>query len=262
METRANYFLIGLFTLLSILAAFGFFLWFARIEITRQFDYYDVILDSASGLGRAGDVRFNGILVGRVIDLAFVRDDPGLVRVRIEVAADTPIKTDTVARLESQGVTGVSYIGLIGGSTTAAPLEAEEQGRVPVITAERSSVQAILEDAPDLLAEAIVLLRELRAFAGEANRAHVANILENADRASGGLGAALEDFSRISETVRAARAGRDRADRGLHGAARSDRGQCQHCADARRHDPCRCQRRHGCGAIGICHRRRADRGAW
>lgn len=204
METRANYFLIGLFTLLSILAAFAFFLWFARIEITRQFDYYDVVLDSASGLGRAGDVRFNGILVGRVIDIAFMSDDPGLVRVRIEVDGSTPIKTDTVARLESQGVTGVSYIGLIGGSVDAAPLEPEEPGRVPVITAERSSVQAILEDAPDLLAEAIVLLRELRAFANEANRDHVANILENADRASGGLGAALEDFSRISETVRAA----------------------------------------------------------
>lgn len=204
METRANFLLIGLFTLLSIVAAFAFFLWFARIEVTRQFDYYDVILDSASGLGRAGDVRFNGILVGRVIDLSFVRDDPGLVRVRIEVDANTPITTDTVARLESQGVTGVSYVGLTGGSTTAAPLEPDEPGRVPVITAERSSVQAILEDAPDLLTEAIELLRELRSFASEDNRARVANILENADQASGGIGAALEDFSRISETVRAA----------------------------------------------------------
>jgi phospholipid/cholesterol/gamma-HCH transport system substrate-binding protein len=204
METRANYFVIGLFTLVSILAAFAFFLWFSRIEITRQFNYYDVVLDTASGLGRAGDVRFNGILVGRVIDIAFMRDDPGLVRVRIEVDAETPITTDTVARLESQGVTGVSYIGLVGGSTTAAPLEPEAPGQVPVIAAERSSVQALFEDAPDLLAEAIVLLRELRAFASEDNRTRVANILENADQASGGIGAALEDFSRISATVRAA----------------------------------------------------------
>ena len=60
METRANYILIGLFTLLAILGTLGFFIWLASIQIDRQYATYGILFDDVSGLDASGDVLFNG----------------------------------------------------------------------------------------------------------------------------------------------------------------------------------------------------------
>lgn len=204
METRANYILIGAVTLFGIFAGLGFFLWLAKIQIDRQYAYYDVLFDSVEGLGRASAVRYNGVDVGQVLSIGLDAEDPGLVRVRIEVGADTPIKTDTTATLSSQGVTGVSFVSLSGGSPEAPLLAAVSPEAVPVIASERSVVQGLIADAPDLLAEALILLRSLSEFTGPENRDAVAGILRNAEGASGRLDEALTDFSETSQTVAAA----------------------------------------------------------
>ena len=69
METRANYILIGAFTIAGLLATFGFLLWLANAEVNRQYTYYDMLFESVSGLGTASDVRFNGLPVGQVVAL-------------------------------------------------------------------------------------------------------------------------------------------------------------------------------------------------
>ena len=113
METRANYILIGAFTLAGILGAFGFFLWLAKFEVTRQYAYYDVLFDNVAGLSAAGGVNYNGLPVGQVISLKLDDDDPSKVRVRLEVDADIPVTKETIAQLQSLGVTGVAYVELI-----------------------------------------------------------------------------------------------------------------------------------------------------
>ncbi|MBM9595379.1 MlaD family protein [Roseitranquillus sediminis] len=205
MEIKANYVLIGAFTILGILVGLGFFVWLARVQLDRQYAFYDIYFESVSGLGQASEVRFNGLSVGQVVDLALVPDDPR-VRVRIEVAADTPVRTDTVAQLQAQGVTGVSFVSLSGGSADAPLLAAVSDRAVPVIESERSVVQALTEDAPDLVTEATVLLAQLQQFAGPENQARVVNILQNLSESSGALDQALSDFSTISQTVASATA--------------------------------------------------------
>ena len=69
METRANYLLIGAFTLVGIIGAFAFLLWLAKVEVDRQYAYYFVKFDNVAGLGDAGDVRYNGLPVGQVVGL-------------------------------------------------------------------------------------------------------------------------------------------------------------------------------------------------
>lgn len=204
METRANYLLIGVFTLLGLLGALGFFVWLARFEIDRQYDLYDVYFDSVSGLGRAGEVRFNGLLVGQVLTLDLAPDDPGKVRVRIEVDAETPVTTETTAQLQVQGVTGVSFVSLSGGGAEGVPLEPAEGGSVPVIPTERSVVQTLVEDAPDLLAEAQTLIDNLVTLTGDETQGYITGILANVERASSQFDRALEDFSAISASVAAA----------------------------------------------------------
>jgi phospholipid/cholesterol/gamma-HCH transport system substrate-binding protein len=77
----------------------------------------------------------------------------------------------------------------------------ENPDDVPLITAERSVVQALTEDAPDLVSEAVTAIKEVRSFLGTENQTAVANVLQNLETASGKLEQALTDFSEISQTV-------------------------------------------------------------
>ncbi|KUJ73146.1 hypothetical protein AVO45_15485 [Ruegeria marisrubri] len=196
METRANYILIGAFTLAGILGLFGFLLWLAKVEVTRQYAYYDVLFDNVSGLSTAGDVRFNGLPVGQVVSLRLDEDDPSKVRVRLEVDAQTPIKTDTIAELQSLGVTGVSYVALTGGSPEAELLEPGQ-----VIQSRRSALQSLFEGAPELLNKAIDLLEDLQSVVDEQNRQAVNELLDNLASASGRLDNALSDFEALSDDL-------------------------------------------------------------
>jgi phospholipid/cholesterol/gamma-HCH transport system substrate-binding protein len=189
METRANYVLIGLFTILGFLAALGFVLWLAKVQLDRTYAQYDILFGTVAGLSQTGAVRYNGVDVGKVLGIALDRDDPALVRVRIEIFASTPIRTDTVATLASQGVTGVSFIALEGGSADAERLQAVPPAEVPVIPSEKSVVQDLMISGPDLVAEATALIAEVRTFITPQNREAVAGILANLEQATGRIDA-------------------------------------------------------------------------
>jgi phospholipid/cholesterol/gamma-HCH transport system substrate-binding protein len=203
METRANYVLIGAAALLAIVLGLGFFVWLAKFQIDRQYDYYDVLFDNVSGLSRAAEVRFSGLAVGQVVSLELDEKGSGRVRVRIEVAADTPIHQGATAQLQAQGVTGVSLVSISPGDPTK-PLLREAVEGVPVIDGQRSVVQSLTEDAPDLLAESIKLVKEFQGLVGAQNQAKVAAILANVEKASGEFERALSDFSSISRSVASA----------------------------------------------------------
>ncbi len=200
METRANYILIGAFTLLAILGTLGFFIWLANVQLDRQYTTYGILFDDVSGLNPSGDVLFNGISVGKVIGLRIYEKDPAQVFATVEINATTPVRVDTVAQLQSQGVTGVAYISLSGGTPGAARLTAPA-GELPIILSRRSTVQTLVEDAPDLLAEATRLLQQFQTLTGPENQLYVTNILRNLDASSGRLDQALTDFSNITDTV-------------------------------------------------------------
>ncbi len=120
METRAHFIIIGLFTILGILGGLGFFLWLGSVQIDRQYAQYGVLFDNVSGLDESADVLFNGVAVGSVTDIRIWERDPSRAYVALEIDATTPIAVDTIAQLESQGVTGVAYIALAGGAPGAA----------------------------------------------------------------------------------------------------------------------------------------------
>ncbi|MFY2825400.1 MlaD family protein [Ruegeria sp. MALMAid1280] len=193
METRANYILIGAFTLAGILGAFGFFLWLAKFEVSRQYAYYDVLFDNVSGLSAAGGVSYNGLPVGQVISLQLDDEDPSKVRVKLEVDADIPVTDDTIAQLQSLGVTGVSYVELTGGSASGTKLPENS-----VIKSKRSAIQSLFEGAPKVLDEAVTLLENLNAVVDDKNRKSVSDILDNVASASGKLNKTLTDFENLS----------------------------------------------------------------
>ena len=141
METRANYALIGVFTLAVIAAAFSFLLWFSGAEKPGGRKTYKIIFSgSVSGLSIGGVVLFNGVRVGAVTKIDLLPQDPSRVDALIDVDAKVPVRADTKARLEYTGFTGVASVALTGGALDAPPLPTSPQ-QPGVIVAESSEFQ-------------------------------------------------------------------------------------------------------------------------
>ncbi|SEO07400.1 phospholipid/cholesterol/gamma-HCH transport system substrate-binding protein [Pseudorhodobacter antarcticus] len=201
METRANYVLIGLFTILGFIGMLAFTLWFARVELDRQFAYYDVKFTSVSGLARASDVRFAGLPVGQVVEVRLSPDNDGSILVRLEVAQDTPVRTGSVATIESQGVTGVSFVGISPGEAGEAMLRDTSDLEIPQITPGRSMLQTLSEDAPAVVEEVLALVREISSLITNENVGRIDNILANVERASEGFAQSLDDFTVVAGAI-------------------------------------------------------------
>lgn len=198
METKANYILIGTFTLLVIFAGLGFFLWLAKVQIDRTYTQYDILFDSVSGLGQSSPVTFNGVAVGKVLTIALDRVHSSKVRVRIEVSANTPVRQGTQATLASQGVTGVANVGLEGGDAGAERLDIDPETGVAEIPTKTTVVQGLLASAPDLLSKAISVLDDMGSFTTQENADHVAKIIANLDEVSGRLNKTMDELSKAS----------------------------------------------------------------
>jgi phospholipid/cholesterol/gamma-HCH transport system substrate-binding protein len=143
METRANYVLIGSFTLAVIAAAFGFVLWFQSLHTTKARGPLRIIFEGpAAGLRNGGSVNFNGIRVGEVISVKL--DNPRRVVALALVENSAPLRKDTLVGLEFQGLTGVAAISLKGGEE-AAPAVPLDQDGIPVLTADPNRLQDVTE---------------------------------------------------------------------------------------------------------------------
>ncbi len=223
METRAHFILIGTFTIAAFVGLFVFVLWFARVEIDREWSEYEIIFTSqVTGLSEGGQVRYSGIPVGEVLRLYLNPDNPSQVVARVRIDAATPVTTDSKASLEFQGLTGVAYILLSGGGPESAKLEPPEGGSVPVIIAERSGFQELVSGAPDLIMDANQAVRQLQLLLSQENiesitqilddtsqltesvagrRAQVGELLDNLSQVSGDLAGATSDLSELSKTA-------------------------------------------------------------
>jgi phospholipid/cholesterol/gamma-HCH transport system substrate-binding protein len=160
-------------------------LWLAQGEFNRQFSYYDIYFSgSVTGLGQGSAVRYNGIQVGRVAEIRINPQNLEQVRVTIEVDPTTLIKSDAVASLEVQGLTGIAFIEITGGSQSAPPLERRDNERYPVIASRPSGLQQVVTNAPEALARLIEVADRVSALFDERNRAAISETLGNLQRLS------------------------------------------------------------------------------
>jgi phospholipid/cholesterol/gamma-HCH transport system substrate-binding protein len=171
METKANYALVGFFTLLVMAAAFGFVYWMAssgRGGPTAELAIR--IPGSANGLSVGSAVRFNGIPVGSVRSLSIDPDDPRYSIAFTEVRADAPVYQSTKAVLEVQGLTGAAYVEMSGGAKGEENIlqKAIESGRPAVLIADQSSVTNLLATADKILDRADQAIGDIQGFVGDA----------------------------------------------------------------------------------------------
>ena len=198
METRASYLIVGLFVLAGMAGLVFAAMWITGTRTDEARTLYDIYFEgSVAGLKPGNAVQYRGIPVGGVTDMRIDPENVERVLVTVEVAADTPIREDTEATLALQGITGLSYIQLTGGTQEAAPLKARAGQRRPVIQSRPSELAAIFEAAPELLNRAIGVIAQLEKLLGAENQQHVGNILTNVETTTGVLADSGDDIAKM-----------------------------------------------------------------
>jgi phospholipid/cholesterol/gamma-HCH transport system substrate-binding protein len=205
METRANYVIVGIFTLLAVLAAFAFVYWTAAVGDRGETTVLRVrIPGSASGLGRGSAVQFNGVRVGDVRRVYIDVQNPTVAIADTEIDRLTPITKSTQADIGLAGLTGQASIDLKGADPREPNLldEAEREGRVAEITANPSTITNLLDTAQNIFTRADSVLTQLEGFTEEV-RGPLAETARNAQRFSAALAANSDGVEQFLGSVTA-----------------------------------------------------------
>jgi phospholipid/cholesterol/gamma-HCH transport system substrate-binding protein len=234
METRAHHLAVGIFVLVLIAALAGFVIWISKFNGEQTYAYYTIRFgEDVTGLSVDGPVRYRGVTVGRVTDIRIDPDNPIFVRITIQVSPDTPVVTDTVASLEAQGITGVLYVLLKGGTQGAPRMKVTDLTPYPEIPGAPGKFEALLASAPELLKHATDLVDRVTLMFSDQNQKAIADTLNNLQGISAtfndsqnGVGPALQSITgaangidAMSEQVRTLAANLDKQVGGLAGAS-------------------------------------------
>lgn len=217
METKANYVLVGVFTVLILVMSFGFVYWSANVsDQDSEVDMLVRIEGSVTGLSVGSQVLFNGLRVGDVRSLRIDPNNPRIVIASTKIEATTPITPSTRATIGFAGLTGQAFIELKGGDVTERNIidYARQQGAVPVIKADPSDVTDILATAKDISERANNILTQFEGIVGDigpAVKTTASNISETSENVkiftdslannSGGVNDFLSSISRLANTA-------------------------------------------------------------
>jgi phospholipid/cholesterol/gamma-HCH transport system substrate-binding protein len=146
VDDKVNYTLVGAFVLLLGAALVAGVLWLAAGAQggKRYGTYQSTMRESVAGLSVDAPVKYMGVDVGKVREISIDPANSSQVRLIFLIEQSTPIKTDTEAVLKTQGLTGIAYIELSGGTADSPPLRASEGNDIPTI-ASRPSLSTRLE---------------------------------------------------------------------------------------------------------------------
>jgi phospholipid/cholesterol/gamma-HCH transport system substrate-binding protein len=231
METKVNYALVGAFVLGLGALLIAIVLWIASGGMFQKkyIRYLAIEDESVAGLNISAPVKYNGVDVGKVSDIALDQKNPSQVRLLLDIERGTPIKVDTVAVLKTQGLTGIAYVELDGGVLGAPTLLAIAPERYPVIRTKPSLAARLENVLTDVLAkldrtssniDAILSADNRKAFSaalaniaavtqtlaerkGELDKgiASAARTFENSARVTAQLGPVIERIGRSADAL-------------------------------------------------------------
>jgi phospholipid/cholesterol/gamma-HCH transport system substrate-binding protein len=178
METRAHYVLVGTFVLVVMAAAFVAMIWLVGAQVQREGAIYDIYFrGSVSGLNEGAAVRYKGVSIGRVLNIRLDPENVERIRVRIEIDSATPIKEDAFAELEAQGITGLAFVQITGGSNASPDLQKRTDKRYPIIASKPSRLEEVVTSAPELLKRATLVADRLTLVLSDENLAAISQTL-------------------------------------------------------------------------------------
>jgi phospholipid/cholesterol/gamma-HCH transport system substrate-binding protein len=181
MERNANYALVGLVSTVLLAGMIIFIFWLANFSFSQKYDAYNIVFHGpVSGLTRGGDVQFNGIKVGEVSDIQLDAQNPNLVIAKVSIRSDTPVRVDSAASLEPQGITGVNYIQITAGTPSKPLLKSTvASGQTPTIEAGPGTISSLLTGGGTVVQQAVETLSRINRVLSDRNIQRVSAIFSD-----------------------------------------------------------------------------------
>jgi phospholipid/cholesterol/gamma-HCH transport system substrate-binding protein len=191
MEARVNFVVVGVFVVVLSTALIAGVLWLSSGKYYRKsYDIYQTYMsESVSGLNLDAPVRYRGVDVGRVRRIALAPGNVEQVQVTLDIDRGTPVKEDTVAILQTQGLTGIAFVELTAGRRDSAPLRAQPGEEYPVIKSGPSLMNRLESSLTSLLVSLNRTSDNVSALLDEENRRAIRKTLADLELLSRTLAA-------------------------------------------------------------------------
>ena len=194
MNSRVNYALVGGFVILSTVMIIAFVYWLLKPtsdEAMRPYKIY--FTESVAGLNIDSPVKYRGITVGKVKAMMINPQNNEEIQINISIDANTPVKTDTVAKLTAQGITGLVFIDLSEGSKDAPYLKPKAGEYIAVIPSVPSFFERVGETLGSVTSKLSHTLDSTSELLNHGNQERIAAILEHTANTMGQVEKLLDD---------------------------------------------------------------------
>ncbi len=210
MERRLSYTLLGLFVVILVGGLAVFMFWLMKYgDKTVSYDYYKTYFnESVSGLDIESPVKYRGVRVGSVKDIEIDKDDSEKIMVLLQIKKGTPVKKDSFVTLDSQGITGLKYIEIKGGSKNS-PLLISKRGDAAVIPSKKSVLSTIFDNSENITQKISKVLDKINLLLSRKNLDDMQNIISSIsstslyiDKNKEAIGKTLKQISLIRDDIK------------------------------------------------------------
>lgn len=214
MERHANYALVGAASIALLIATLVFVVWLGGSA--KGSDSYQIVFHGpVRGLSVGGEVQFNGIKVGEIGGIRLDQRDPNRVITDIELTRGTPVREDSVASSESQGISGVSIVQISAGTPSKPLLKTNDHGKRPVIASKPNAMSSLLQGGGQVVASATEALSRVNKVLSDRNIANIGGAIRDVRMTTAELAANRTMFAHAGSAL----AKLDRAADDIQGAA-------------------------------------------
>ena len=179
MDTKINFFKIGLFVIALVVSLLVLVFWLGKFGFEKKkFDEYQIYFqESVSGLNIGSSIKYKGFEVGNVGEIKLNPNNSEEIQVDIIIKKGTPIKEDNYAVLGNLGITGLKYIELKGGSNNSKLLQEDENG-FRIIKSKTSDLTTLVDSTTDLTNELTLVLAQMKKLLADENIKTISQILD------------------------------------------------------------------------------------
>ncbi|MDD4329800.1 MAG: MlaD family protein [Aliarcobacter sp.] len=178
MDTKINFFKIGLFVIALVTSLLILIFWLGKFGFEKKkFDEYQIYFkESISGLNIGSSIKYKGFEVGNVNEIKLNPLNSEEIQLNIVIKKGTPIKEDNYAILGNLGITGLKYIELKGGSNDSKLLQKDENG-FRIISSKTSDLTTLVDSTTDLTNELTLVLAQMKKLLADENIKTISEIL-------------------------------------------------------------------------------------
>ncbi|MBU0924080.1 MCE family protein [bacterium] len=185
MDTKINFFKIGIFILIFTLMLLAVIFWLGKYGFEKKkFDEYTIYFkESISGLNVGSAIKYKGFEVGNVNEIKINPNNSEEIELNILIQKGTPIKEDNYAILGNLGITGLKYIELKGG-TNDSPLLKENEAGIKIIQSKTSDLVSLFDSTQDITQEFMLVLNQIKKVLDDKNIDKFSNILTKSENSA------------------------------------------------------------------------------